>query len=352
MLWSILSSTIVRRRSTLVLTAAIVLATSSCSAPPKRADVPKTPRSQAVSTAAPDAAVLWSAATARRQTAFVRMNLPIVIPGTRIDVGEPSGSKPWIAESSSISVFSSHIVRGSISGPAVDQLTGSPAAQTDAGSYLLPLASSGSGGKAPTVGGHFVVREPMPLFLKVMVSPLQEPGEYRFPITVALPGKAAEVALLSVTVSEVALPTDSRVLAVATTTTADLARIFPESFGSINARYLDRGDPAQKAAVEQLDKLVELARRNGVSLFVEDMGPQVKVDEVGRVSLNWDAYDRVMQPYMDGTAFGDRVPFATWLAPDGAVSDQRFTDAVAAVCGGVRAAFFGQGVGGNAGVYA
>ena len=146
--------------------------------------------------------------TARRQTTFVHMNLPIVVPGTRIEIGEPSGLKPWVVESGSIAVFSSHIVRGSISGPDVDQLTGSPAAQTDAGSYLLPLASSGASAKG--VGAKFTVREPMPLFIKVVVSALQEPGEYRFPITVALPGKALEVALLSVTVSEVALPTDSR----------------------------------------------------------------------------------------------------------------------------------------------
>jgi len=36
---------------------------------------------------------------------------------------------------------------------------------------------------------------------------------------------------------------------------------------------------------------------------------------MGVVALDWDAYDRLMQPYMDGTAFEDRVPLAVWLAP-------------------------------------
>ena len=52
-----------------------------------------------------------------------------------------------------------------------------------------------------------------------------------------------------------------------------------------------------------------------MSLFVEDIIPTTRVDETGQVTLDWDAYDRLMQPYMDGTAFEDRVPLAVWLAP-------------------------------------
>ena len=67
--------------------------------------------------------------------------------------------------------------------------------------------------------------------------------------------------------------------------------------------------------MQQLDVLVRAAERKGIALFVEDIAPRVRVDEVGRVSLDWNAYDRLVQPYMDGSAFDDRIPLATWLAP-------------------------------------
>ena len=65
----------------------------------------------------------------------------------------------------------------------------------------------------------------------------------------------------------------------------------------------------------QFDALVKAARAEGVALFVEDIVPVTRVDEMGQVTLDWDAYDRLMQPYMDGTAFADGVPLPVWLAP-------------------------------------
>ncbi len=299
--------------------AAITILTQSlsCTTPPKNAGPVNNAGTQSSGTTAP-LPVLWSIHAARRQTTFMRMNLPVVTSGMRIDIAEPTGPAPWITQGGegkgNVTLYSSRILRGSVSGPKVEQLIGYPAAPSDAGSYLVSL-SPDAGDKANDHVAHFVVREPMPVFMKLNVSALQDPGDYQFPVTITLPGKPPETAALAVTISEIALPTDPRVLAVATTTTADLARIFPDTFGTISPTHLDRGEPADRAAVAQLDTLVKVAQQNGVSLFVEDITPQVKVDEVGRVTLNWNAYDRLMQPYMDGSAFADRTPLPAWLAP-------------------------------------
>jgi hypothetical protein len=193
----------------------------------------------------------------------------------------------------------------------VDQLTGGPKTGSDAGSYLLPLAEQ------PGEGGTriFEVSDPFPLYMEVEVAADQEPGSYRFPVTILTPGRAPFDTAIDVDVSEIAIPTEPRVIGCITTTTGDLAKIFPQTFGVMNAVYLDRAATEDAPAVEQLDALVKAAERNGVALFVEDLCPRVKVDNVGAVTVDWDAYDRVMQPYMDGTAFPDRVPLQVWLAP-------------------------------------
>jgi hypothetical protein len=252
---------------------------------------------------------LWKIRSARRQATYAEMKMPVVTKGMRLQIGMPTGPSPW--QGNPLSLFSTRVHRSFVEGPLVDQLTGSPRAGSDSGSYLMPLAEQPGEGGARS----FEVNDPFPLYMKVEVGAAQDPGTYRFPVTILTPGKAAFESAIDVDVSEIALPTEQRVLACITTTTSDLAKIFPQTFGMINGVYLDRAGTEDAAAVAQLDALVKAAQRNGVALFVEDLAPHVKVDNVGAVSVDWDAYDRVMQPYMDGTAFPDRVPLQVWLAP-------------------------------------
>jgi hypothetical protein len=245
----------------------------------------------------------------RRQSSYVRLDIREVVPGMEIEVGEATGPAPLPLEA--ITAFSARILRGTVTGPQVDQLTGSPGIQADTGSYLIPAPSTLLGETR-----RFTLDEPMPVYLKVEAPPAQEPGKYDFPITIRGPKKGSVTSsVLRVEVADIALPTEPRVLAVATTNTTDLTRIFPETFGPINPIYLDRDDPVNGPAIQQVDVLVKAAQKEGVALFIEDVGPRVRVDDVGRVSIDWEGYDRLMQPYMDGTAFDDRVPLQVWLAP-------------------------------------
>lgn len=245
----------------------------------------------------------------RRQSSYVKLDIREVVPGMEIEVGAAEGSSPLPLEA--ITAYSARILRGTVTGPQVDQLTGSPGISADTGSYLIPAQSTTAGDTR-----RFTLAEPMPVYLKVEAPPAEEPGTYDYPITIRGPRKGdVKSMVLRVEVADIALPTEPRVLAVATTNTTDLSRIFPETFGTINAIYLDRDDPVTAPAIQQLDVLVKAAQKEGVALFVEDVGPRVRVDDVGRVTIDWEGYDRLMQPYMDGTAFADRVPLQVWLAP-------------------------------------
>ena len=267
----------------------------------------------------PPAPVLWSLHSARRQSSFVRLDLPVVVAGMHITLSTPAGPAPWIntpatAPNQNFALYTTYIARGEIAGPPVEQLTGFPQTSSDAGSYLvkLPIEKSSAGADTDQT---YTVTNPFPLYLQVEVSPLQDPGDYLVPISIAIPNRPVERASLAIHIADVSIPTDPRVLAVATTTTADLARFLPDSFSKVNPVYLDRTDPDAALAVQQLDALVRAAERKGVALFVEDVTPRVRVDEVGRVTLDWNAYDRLVQPWMDGSAFDDRIPLAAWLAP-------------------------------------
>jgi hypothetical protein len=145
------------------------------------------------------------------------------------------------------------------------------------------------------------------------------PGAYELPVSVTSDSKGhtglAYHLTVRLTVADLVLPQEPAVLAVATTDTTDLAALYPATFGSLPAKYLDRGDPAQAAAVAQLDALLRSAHAEGVSLFVEDLAPALQVDTVGQVLLDWEAYDRTMAPYMTGAAFADGVGLAVWMAP-------------------------------------
>ncbi|MGN6367230.1 MAG: hypothetical protein ACTHN5_03110 [Phycisphaerae bacterium] len=236
----------------------------------------------------------------------------MVVAGMHITLSAPTGPAPWInTPGESFSLFTSHIARGEVAGPAVEQLTGFAQTSSDAGSSLVKLPIETSKGGDET----YTVTNPFPLYLQVEISPLQDPGDYLLPVAIAIPNRPVEHASLAIHIADVTLPSDPRVLAVATTTTAALTRLLPESYSKINAIYLDRSDPEAALAVEQLDALVREAERKGIALFVEDIAPRVRVDEVGRVSLDWNAYDGLVQPYMDGTAFEDRIPLPVWLAP-------------------------------------
>jgi len=244
----------------------------------------------------------WPLFATRRSSNYLRLDLPSVVVGTKIDVGVMDGV--------AVQISSLRVYRSTMVSPRAEQMTGDPRITIDAGSYLVPLPLE-------QAEDHrvFEVKDPMPLYMKVDVAATAAPGDYRLPVIIKAPGREPITCAVLLTVSEIVLPTEQRVLAAATTTIDELSRLFPATFGSFNAGYLDRAEPEHAAAVAQLDTMVKAGQREGLALFVEDLCPAVKVDDVGRVNIDWDAYDRVMSPYMDGTAFADRVPLQVWLAP-------------------------------------
>ena len=293
----------------------LAAAVAACSHAPSPKPHTTPAANNAADAATPPAPVLWTLHSARRQSSFVRLDLPVVVSGMHITFSAPTGPASWInGPTQNFALYTTRIARGEIAGPAVEQLTGFLPTSSDSGSYLVKLPIENPTAPADA-DKTYTVTNPFPLYLQIDVSPLQDPGDYLVPISIAIPNHPVEHASLAIHIADVSLPADPRVLAVATSTTADLVRLLPDSFSKLNPIYLDRTDTDATLAVQQLDALVRAAERKGIALFVEDITPRVRVDEVGRVTLDWNAYDRLVQPYMDGSAFDDRIPLAVWLAP-------------------------------------
>ncbi len=270
---------------------------------PKNTPQP-TPPTKTVATLSPTSASRL--VLARHSTHFLKVEGAISSPSrliARID------SAPAIR----ISAFSLRAHRSTSSSPLADQLLATPQIVVDAGSYLAPLSTDAS--------GAFQITTPMPIWLRIDVPSTADSGPFKLhilqePITPTpsqnLPTQEQTIPL---TISDIVYPTEPRILAAATTTIADLSRLFPLTFGTLNAGFLDRADPDHADAVRQLDALVQAAQFQGLALFVEDLAPVIKVDDVGKVTVDWDSYDRIMTPYMEGSAFADRIPYQVWIAP-------------------------------------
>jgi hypothetical protein len=78
---------------------------------------------------------------------------------------------------------------------------------------------------------------------------------------------------------------------------------------------LDVHDPLVREGLIHLRGLMRLARRHRVDLFDRSLRPRITRDEDGRAVLAWEDYDAIARPYLEGTAFGDRIGVAAWPAP-------------------------------------
>jgi hypothetical protein len=233
--------------------------------------------------------------TARRQTSFI--TLPIQTRQGTLTI-TPVGDSTF--DLATLRVFQIQQNNGSITSPATEQFFGQPIAITDRGSRLTAALPQ-------TIPGRWKLPDVGPIELEITIPTTTPPGDYHL--------TGYQVAPVHIRVADLTLPMQPATIALATTRTDILAAAYPQTWGAIEGSYLDRGDAAQRAAVAQLDALVSAAQRHGVNLYVENLMPIVTVDNVGRVSLDWRAYDRTVAPWMDGSPFDNKIGLAAWLVP-------------------------------------
>ncbi len=79
--------------------------------------------------------------------------------------------------------------------------------------------------------------------------------------------------------------------------------------------WMDRDDPRVAKALVVYRQLMTLARRHRLDLCDTALRPVIKRDRGGGLRFHWAEYDAIVKPYLDGTAFGNRIGTPAWPAP-------------------------------------
>jgi len=187
-----------------------------------------------------------------------------------------------------------------------------PEVPTAAGVYdpLVPLAAGGEEGLSIPANGRLAV------WLDVAVPRGAEAGQYRTKLTVSSATHAEWSVDLRVEVYAFVLPDARAVPAVGGFDYRQLFGAFLQRDGAaFDPVYLDRSNPMVRQGLLLMRSLLRLAHAHRLDLFDTRIRPVMKRAPDGGVKLLWDDYDAIVMPYLDGTAFDDRLGCAAWPVP-------------------------------------
>ena len=95
-----------------------------------------------------------------------------------------------------------------------------------------------------------------------------------------------------------------------------LGTLYPEQFGdTITASLINRRDPRYRQTIRTLDQMISLSEQRRASLIVPGLHPTVKWPAGGAPQIDWNEFDSVVGPWMNGQLFPDRVPLRYWPLP-------------------------------------
>lgn len=79
--------------------------------------------------------------------------------------------------------------------------------------------------------------------------------------------------------------------------------------------YLDPAKPKVAEGLDLIRQIMVLGHEHRLDLFDRQLAPKIRRDLYGELTLDWAAFDAVAKPYLDGTAFADRIGSPAWPIP-------------------------------------
>lgn len=154
------------------------------------------------------------------------------------------------------------------------------------------------------------------VWLDIRVPRSAHPGQYAGTLTLSTPGGRTWSAQLSLEVLAYVLPDERPIPAVGGFGHRELMRGLLSRDGvPFDPVYLDGDNPMVRRGLAVMRRLMRMAREHRVDLFDRDARPILKRADIGRVRLDWEDYDAAIRPYLDGSAFDDRIGVAAWPLP-------------------------------------
>jgi len=78
---------------------------------------------------------------------------------------------------------------------------------------------------------------------------------------------------------------------------------------------MDRKDPHVREGLVIMRRLMRLAHDHRLDLFDKAIRPVMRRDMFGKVQVDWEDYDAIVGPYLDGSAFDDLIGCPAWPTP-------------------------------------
>jgi hypothetical protein len=141
-------------------------------------------------------------------------------------------------------------------------------------------------------------------------------GSYNGTLGISAAGREQWTAAMKLEVYSFVLPDARPVPAVGGFDHRELLGAFLTRDGKpFDPVYLDRTNPLVRRGLVLIRRLMRLAHDHRLDLFDVRIRPIMKRTAEGELKLQWEDYDAVVAPYLDGTAFEDRIGCAAWPVP-------------------------------------
>ncbi|MFP4353486.1 MAG: hypothetical protein ACLFUJ_00065 [Phycisphaerae bacterium] len=188
-------------------------------------------------------------------------------------------------------------------GPAADKRT-----------YYDPLASWQAGAEGSSLSSEPGRR--VAFWVDCRIDHTVPPGQYTGEITLTSRSHQTVGHPLQLQVFDVVLPDR---LPVAAAGAFDHRQVY-RSLVSREGRpfvptVMDRTNPKVREGLVHMRELMVMAREHRVDLFETALRPVMKRQLDGSIRLDWDDYDAIVTPYLDGSAFADRIGVQLWPLP-------------------------------------
>ncbi|MCP4378173.1 MAG: DUF4091 domain-containing protein [bacterium] len=121
---------------------------------------------------------------------------------------------------------------------------------------------------------------------------------------------------LNIDVYNFVLPDAKPLITIGGFDNASLYKAFVEHDGKafIPVR-MDRKDPRVREGLVLMRQLMRLGHAHRLDLFDKGIRPVTRRDMFGKVAMDFEDYDAIVTPYLDGSAFEDGIGCAAWPVP-------------------------------------
>lgn len=144
-----------------------------------------------------------------------------------------------------------------------------------------------------------------------------EPGLYKGTIRVASLGQADQIIPIEVQVYDFVLPDSRPIAAIGGFDHRTLYRYFVrDNQGRPYEPVLLRtSNPLVAEGLPLIDQIMQAGHGHRLDLFDRAVRPKITRELDGTLALDWSHYDRIVTPYLDGSAFEDRIGSPAWPIP-------------------------------------